>query len=62
MWRAHARCRAARAKLSAPCTRDMLWAFSAAAQQGAFGERTETLGRHHHAIFTMTSTGMARHG
>jgi hypothetical protein len=28
----------------------------------AFGELTDTLGRHHHAIFTMTSTGMARHG
>jgi hypothetical protein len=40
----------------------MLWAFSAAAQQGAFGERTETLGRHHHAIFTMTLAGITRHG
>jgi hypothetical protein len=41
----------------------MLWQpLCAAAQQGAFGERTETLGRHHHAIFTMTSAGITRHG
>ena len=50
--------------MHARSTRDMLWlppCAHGAAQQGAFGERTETLGRHHHAIFTMTSAGMTRH-
>ena len=44
-WRAYARCHAARAKLTAQCTLNMLAAAAcarAAAQQGMAGKRTET--------------------
>ena len=44
-WRAYARCQAARATLTAPCTLDMLAAAAcarAAAKQGMTGKRTET--------------------